>query len=339
MDRTVIAERNVVRSDNMVPPLDSIHNIIQTYHWGYLHTCGYVVYTKLVKLFYANLEVVQGDDRGLVVQSIAAGNIIIVDPQIISHFIRVPVLELPRSPYNEFFHTVPQGEERATTIRIGALSPSHRLLAKIVQHNLWPVAKRSDLILKKAQFFYAIHLRLPFCLCKHILGVILEARDEGNIGLPFGYLLTQIILQLGINITGEPKMKIQQPISKQTLMKSNAQLRRDDSDDEVPIPAAMPVGFPDMASSSQTVFPSKPEVSYSQIMEALAAIQGGMSTMQLSMSSLQQSLSIMQQEVHSINLRVDQNQLDLQECFKYHHPDNSDDEDDAPRTAPMADDA
>jgi hypothetical protein len=148
-------------------------------------------------------------------------------------------------------------------------------LAKIVQYNLWPVVKCSDLILKKAQFVYAIHLCLPFCLCKHIMRVMLEARDEGNTGLPFGCLLTQIILQSSINITGEPKMKIQQPINKQTLMKSNAQLRRDDSDDEVPIPAAMPVGFPDMASSSQTVPPSEPEVNYSQILEALAVIQGG----------------------------------------------------------------
>jgi hypothetical protein len=58
-------------------------------------------------------------------------------------------------------------------------------------------------------------------------------------------------------------MKIQQPISKQTLMKSNAQLRRDDSDDEVPIAATMPIGFPDMASSSQTVLLTEPEVNYS----------------------------------------------------------------------------
>lgn len=55
-------------------------------------------------------------------------------------------------------------------------------------------------------------------------------------------------------------------------MKSNVQLRRDDSNDEVPIPAAMPVEFPDMASSSQTVLPSEPEINFSQIMEALAAI-------------------------------------------------------------------
>jgi hypothetical protein len=64
-------------------------------------------------------------------------------------------------------------------------------------------------------------------LCTHLLfmGVMLEARDENNTGLPFGCLLTQIILQSGISVTREPKMKIQDPISKQTLMKSNAQLR------------------------------------------------------------------------------------------------------------------
>jgi hypothetical protein len=52
--------------------------------------------------------------------------------------------------------------------------------------------------------------------------------------------------------------------------------------------------------------------------------------MQLTMSSMQQFISAIQQEVHSINLRVEQNQLDLQECLKYHHPSSSDDDDDAP---------
>jgi len=30
-------------------------------------------------------------------------------------------------------------------------------------------------------------------------------------------------------------------------------------------------------------------------------------------------MSSMQQEIHSINLRVEQNQLDLHECLKFHH--------------------
>jgi hypothetical protein len=54
----------------MVAPLDSIHDIIQTYHWDYLHNCAYVVLTRLVRLYYANLEVVQDDDHRLVLQSL-----------------------------------------------------------------------------------------------------------------------------------------------------------------------------------------------------------------------------------------------------------------------------
>jgi len=49
-------------------------------------------------------------------------------------------------------------------------------------------------------------------------------------------------------------------------------------------------------------------------------------------------MSTMQQEVHTINKWVEQNQLDLRECLKYHHPGSSEDEDDAPRTAPMVED-
>jgi len=128
------------------------------------------------------------------------------------------VIPLSLDDLREFLHVVPQGEEHATTIMIDALSTPHHMLAKIVQHNLWPVVRRSDLILKRSQFVYAISLRLPFCLCKHILGIILEARDEGNSSLPFGYLLTQIILQSGISIVGKPKMKTQDPISKKTLI-------------------------------------------------------------------------------------------------------------------------
>jgi hypothetical protein len=109
--------------------LDNILDIIQTYNWGYLHICACVVYTRLVKLFYANLEVVQDDDHGVVLQSSVAGHLITVDPQVISHIIRVPVLEISANPYNEvvlplslddlreFFCAVPQGEERSTAIR------------------------------------------------------------------------------------------------------------------------------------------------------------------------------------------------------------------------------
>jgi hypothetical protein len=124
----------------MVPPLDNILDIIQTYNWGYLHSCACVVYTRLLKLFYANLKVV--------LQSSFAGHLITIDPQVISHIIRVPVLEISASPYNEavlppslddlreFFCAVPQGEEGSIAIQIGALSSTHCMLAKIIQQNI-----------------------------------------------------------------------------------------------------------------------------------------------------------------------------------------------------------
>jgi hypothetical protein len=101
MDRTVIAERNILPADIMVPLLDNILATIQTYNWGYLHSCACVVYTRLVKLFYANMEVVQNDDHRVVLQSSVASHLITVDPQVISHIIRVLVLKISASPYNE----------------------------------------------------------------------------------------------------------------------------------------------------------------------------------------------------------------------------------------------
>jgi hypothetical protein len=48
MDRTVIAEQNVVRVDITMPSLNSIHETIQHYQWTYLYTCACIVLTWLV---------------------------------------------------------------------------------------------------------------------------------------------------------------------------------------------------------------------------------------------------------------------------------------------------
>jgi len=67
--------------------------------------------------------------------------------------------------------------------------------------------------------------------------------------------------------------------------------------DDAPQPPPIHVVVPDMTSSSQTA-PPQQDASYAQTLEALAALQRGMSTMQLTLLSLQQ-------KVHSINLRVE----------------------------------
>jgi hypothetical protein len=126
----------------------------------------------------------------------------------------------------DFFGSHPQGDERAHAhIKIGAFSLPHQLLAKILLQNLWPTACRSELVLKRAHFLYALVMRMPFCLCKHILNRMLEMRDDHSTGLPFTCLVTKFCLQVVTDISIEPRMRMQDPPGSQTLMKSIAQLR------------------------------------------------------------------------------------------------------------------
>jgi len=157
-----------------------------------------------------------------------------IDPQVISDLIDVSFLPISASPFlkdmeaptleqlREYFNAHPQGHERAHAfIKIGAFPPPHQLLEKIMLHNLWPTPRRSELVLKGVQFLYAICIRMLFCLCKHILNLMLEMRDEHSSGLPFACLITRLIVQSRIDVSAQPMMRIQDPLGSQTLMKSN----------------------------------------------------------------------------------------------------------------------
>jgi len=63
---------------------------------------------------------------------------------------------------------------------------------------------------------------MPFFLCKHILNRMLEMRDDHSTGLPFACLATKLCLQFVTDIYSEPRMRVQDPLGTQTLMKSNA---------------------------------------------------------------------------------------------------------------------
>jgi hypothetical protein len=147
-------------------------------------------------------------------QTMVRGQTILIDPQLISSVIGVPVLPVSGVPFpagdetpsinflHDFFGTRPQREDKShSQINIGAFAPMHRFLAKVVVANLCPQARRSELTLKKANLLYAIVMRTPFCLCKHILHTMLEVRDEKNTSLSFGCLITQICLQVVTDIS------------------------------------------------------------------------------------------------------------------------------------------
>jgi hypothetical protein len=156
-------------------------------------------------------------------QTMVRGQPIQIDPQLISAVIRVLVLPVSRVTFpdeapsidflHDFFGTRPQREDKShSQINIGAFALMHQL-AKVVVTNLWLQACRSELTLKKATLHYAIVMRTPFCLCKHILHTMLEVRDEKNMSLSFGCLITQICLELMTDISdSKPRSRIPDPL-------------------------------------------------------------------------------------------------------------------------------
>jgi hypothetical protein len=91
----------------------------------------------------------------------------------------------------------------------------HWFLAKIVMTNFWPEASQSALTLKKATLLYAIVMRTPFCLCKHILHTMLEVHDETNTSLSFRCLISHICLQFVLGIFySEPRSRIPDSLGK-----------------------------------------------------------------------------------------------------------------------------
>jgi hypothetical protein len=203
-------------------------------NWEYLYNCACQAFPRLVREFYGHMIVIQDGDRGLIMQTMVRGQTILINPQLINSVIEVPVLPVSGVPFpdeapsieflHDFFGTRSQRENKShPQINIGAFAPMHRFLAKVVVTNLWPQARRSELTLKKATLLYAIVMQTPFCLCKHILHIVLEVRDEKNTSLSFRCLITQICLQVVPNISdSEPRSRIPDPLGIQTLKKSNA---------------------------------------------------------------------------------------------------------------------
>jgi hypothetical protein len=307
--RQVLSERNLLHADLRDPILLPIAQMLLKNNWEYLYNCASSAFPRLVREFYGYMIIIQDDDRGLIMQTMVRGQTILIDPQLISSMIGVPVLPVSGVPFpdeariidflHDFFGTRPQREDKShSQINIGAFGRMHRFLAKVLVTNLWPQAWRSELTLKKATLLYAIVIRTPLCLCKHILHTMLEVRDEKNTSLSFGCLITQICLQIVTDILdSEPCSRIPDPLGIQTLMKSNAQLWHEVQGG---VPQPPPVPPPAASSSSQVVPPTFDiEAAFSQLMSSMRALQC---------------------EVNLIEERVEQYQIDIKECLQYHHP-------------------
>jgi hypothetical protein len=100
-NRQVILDRNILRVDITVAPLNFIAQMIQDNHSGYLYSCACSVYPKLVRVFYGHLEVIQDDISGIILHTRVWEHIIQIDHQLISSIVDVPVCAISASPFTK----------------------------------------------------------------------------------------------------------------------------------------------------------------------------------------------------------------------------------------------
>jgi len=119
----VLSERNLLRADLRDSVLLPIAQMLLENNWEYLYNCACQAFPRLVREFYGHMIVTQDDDHGLIMQTMVRGQTILIDPQLISFVLGVPVLLVSRAPFpdeapsidflHDFFGTRPQREDKS----------------------------------------------------------------------------------------------------------------------------------------------------------------------------------------------------------------------------------
>jgi hypothetical protein len=121
--RQVLSERNLPLADLRDPVLLPIAQMLLENNCEYLYNCASQAFPRLVREFYGDMIIIQDDDKGLIMQTMVRGQIILIDPQLISSVIGVPVLPVFGDPFPEeapsieflhdFFGTRPQRKDKS----------------------------------------------------------------------------------------------------------------------------------------------------------------------------------------------------------------------------------
>jgi hypothetical protein len=147
---------------------------------------------KFIHEFYLHLEIVDILQHCPVLKTTVRGVEIRIDPDLISLVTDIPLVHPLGIPFPDLDNT-PSWEEllaffdpagtqvwgpNQTYLPIGCLQSPHRLLARIMLQNIWPISYHSSLTLKRARLLFAILNDVPFCLCKHIIQTMMESLED-----------------------------------------------------------------------------------------------------------------------------------------------------------------
>ncbi|XP_062149271.1 BRAP2 RING ZnF UBP domain-containing protein 1-like isoform X3 [Alnus glutinosa] len=256
--RTIVIEHGVLKPDIRVAPFDFIYRIFNENGWLSIFD-AVNIYPRLVYEFYKNLEVVSIDKQTPCFETKVCGTTLTIDVDVISEVTDIPLSYAISTPFPDSVTQPsreelmgcfdPRGtnvwEESKNSIPIDFLQSPQHLLARIVMQNIWPISRNSDVPLNRARMIFAIINQIPFCMCKHMIMMMIEMQEDNQIALPFGGLITKILKKKLANIpANEPMDMPEGNFGKLTVMKSNAQVHRFQEQDD-PVPSA-----PSVSSSS-----------------------------------------------------------------------------------------
>jgi hypothetical protein len=121
--RQVLSEQNLLRADLRDPVLLPIAQMLLENNWEYLYNCACQAFPRLVRKFYGDMIIIHYDDRRLIMQTMVRGQTILINPQLISSVIGVPILLVSGVPFldeapsidflHDFFGTRPQREDKS----------------------------------------------------------------------------------------------------------------------------------------------------------------------------------------------------------------------------------
>ncbi|GAV92964.1 hypothetical protein CFOL_v3_36342 [Cephalotus follicularis] len=191
-------------------------------------------YIKLVKDFYSNLKMVSAPNEEFAVTSVVKGQWIFLDARILASILHIPhtgiyVFEHKKWPEVEGFHPnqilsilYPNDPNVHANMALttNRLSVDHRLLHHLIVHQILPTGGGYAKLSRMQVFImWCILSKIEFCFPLLILKTMVRAFSQKKSVLPYGSILTLIILHYHISLEGEisTKLKKEDTYNKSTL--------------------------------------------------------------------------------------------------------------------------
>ena len=199
--------------------------------WTNFRPLPKMVYTKLVRAFYCNLEIGLIDDHEYSVDSRVRGKNIILNPSILSEitgisnegecvFISKPS-QLENYVSRKRMNEIISGEGQIRVTQTKHLRPEFRLFHRYIAFNIIPKAGHYDQVTTMDAFIiYKAAMEEPLNLNYIILKEMADVRNHNTRSLPYGAFLSSIFFHFNVNLNNQPSVKIDRGFSKTTIKKA-----------------------------------------------------------------------------------------------------------------------